>query len=318
MHAAVATPLILASVSLFYDKVCYFLFIHFWKDTVPSAAEPLSYTFEVGMSTGDIEFGMVAMLTATWTQFEVRCLPDVEKDYQRLRERISFYGQSNLMTMTRPALQCIHNLLGRNAEPTMLVGDIMDETTLHQLQETNELFFVFAHFHLMMLSYLFGDTEKATACAKVVAPMTKDPMGGMEAALLVFFDGLIAARNAQIFGKWKYRRHAAKQLKRLRHWAKHSPHTFLCRQFLLEAELQVAKGDHLSVHSKYVAAIALAKNAGLLNITGLANELAARYYVQRNDEEQARPFGREALEYYELWGAMAKVESLSEEFKRFV
>ena len=81
----------------------------------------------------------------------------------------------------------------------------------------------------------------------------------------------------------------------------------------------MATGDHLSVHSKFVAAISLAKDSGFLDIIALSNELAARYWMlQRSDEERAKPYLREALEYYEKWCAKAKSESLSQEFKHLL
>ena len=200
------------------------LFVHFWKDTIPSATKQLNHAFEVGMSTGDIEFAMAARMGAIWTQFERRPLSDVENEYQRFRERAMFYRQQTMFETTKPVLQCIHNLLGRGtAGPTLLVGEIMGTDELQELKQTNELLFVFSHCHLMMLSYLFNDIEKATACAKILSPLIRFPPGGIDAALLVFFDGLVAARNAQITGKWKFRRRVSKRLKRLRHWAKYAP-----------------------------------------------------------------------------------------------
>jgi len=270
------------------------------------------------MTTGDIEYSLGAALMYTWIQFGLRPLPETVREYERLRERITLYGQETVFKLTKPALQMMHNLLGRSgpAGPTFLQGEIMDDSDLHSMEKDNETFFVFANFHLMMLNYLFGDLARATASAKVIRTWSDYPPGGMEALLVVFFDGLVAARNAQVSGKWKYRRRATKLLRRFEEWAKYSPRNFLCRQFLLDAEIRVAVGDHLSVHSKYVAAIALAKAAGFLDIIALANELAARYYFQRNENEAAKPFLREALEYYLYirWGALAKAEHLSQEF----
>jgi len=296
----------------------YYLFVHFWVGTIESSLEPLKTAYEIGMTHGDVEFAFAAAMTYLFVQFEMRPLLETLSAYERLRERMMFYSQETVWSLTRPFCQSIHNLLGHTGPggPTVLEGDFLDHGTLRRFQEHSPTLYLFVNFHGMVLNYLFGDLKQASECAKVVRPMTNYPPGGMEGALLVFYDGLIAARNAQMKQKaWRSRRRAEHQLKRLSHWAKFAPHTFLCRAFLLEAELRVACGDHLSAHSKYVAAIALAKDSGFLNIVALSNELAAKYFLQRSEEKIAEGFLREALEYYERWGAIAKVEHLRCEFK---
>lgn len=296
----------------------YYIFVHYWIGTIESSLDPLKAAYEIGMTHGDVEFAFAAAMTHTFVQFETRPLLETLSAYERLRERMLFYSQKTVWDTTRPFCQCIHNLLGRAGPggPTVLEGEILDHGTLCHFQEHSAMLFLFANVHLMVLSYLFGDTEQATECAKVIRPLTNYPPGGMEGAMLVFYDGLIAARNAQTKPKaWRCRRRAENQLKRLSHWAKYAPHTFLCRAFLLEAELRVACGDHLSAHSKYVAAIALAQDSGFLSIVALSNELAAKYFLRRSEEKIAQGSLREAFEYYERWGATAKAENLRKELK---
>lgn len=103
------------------------------------------------------------------------------------------------------------------------------------------------------------------------------------------------------------------------HWAKHVPQTFLCRQFLLEAEIAAVRGDSTTAYSKYVAAIATSKDSGFIFPTALGNELAGKYYLrERKDEETARPFIQEALHHYERWGAKAKVDHLAHELNHIL
>lgn len=301
--------------------MCYYGLVHLWIGPYASAVGPLKIAYEVGMVHGDLDVAFGAALMYLFAQFEIKPLEETVAAYERLRERMVLYGQETTFALTQPSLECMTNLVGRygNGGPTVFEGDFVNAEALSQFREHNPTIFIFANFHLMMLNYLFNDNERATACAKVVRPMVDHPPSGIDAAMLVLFDGLIAVRNVQRLGKnaRRYRRRAVKQLKRLMHWATRAPHTFLCRAFLLEAELKAASGE-LSAYSKYVAAIALAKDSGFLNIVALGNELAARYVLRNSEEALAKSFLLEAMNFYEQWGATAKVEHLRPEYDKIV
>ena len=303
------------------DPVCYYGLIHLWIGDYASAEVPLKIAYEVGMVHGDMAVAFGAALMYEFAQFEIKPLEETIGAYERLSERMLLYDQETTFAVTRPTLQCMTNLVGQygNGGPTVFDGDFVNAEALSRFREHSPTIFIFANFHLMMLSYLFNDIERATVCAKVVRPMIDHPPSCLEAALLVFFDGLIAVRNAQRLRKnaRRYRRRAVKQLRRLNHWATRAPHTFLCRAFLLEAELKAASGG-VSAYSKYVAAIALAKDSRVLSIVALGNELAARYFLQNGEEALAKSFLLEAMNYYERWGATAKVEHLRPEFDKIV
>jgi hypothetical protein len=295
----------------------YWLGIHTFKHPLATIITPLQRAQRVGIETGDIEFALGCGVAHVWVRFEISPLPEVEAAYQVVREQIIFYGQKSVLGMTITSLQAIHNLMGRgSAGPTTLSGEIMDESSWHELKESHGKFFEFAHFYLMMLAYLFGEYVKAAEYSKLLRQVADFPFGAVEVALIVLFDALVALQNARRAKKHKMLRFARKQLRRIRYWAQHAPHLFLCRQYLLEAEIAAVLGDHASVYSKYVAAIAQATYSGSIFQIALGNELAGKYYLlERNDKETAMPFLREALHHYERWGAKAKVEHLARELR---
>jgi hypothetical protein len=296
----------------------YWLGIHTFKHPLATIITPLKRAQRVGIETGGIEFALACGVAHVWARFETSPLPEVEAAYKVLREQIIFYGLKNILSMTKPVLQAIHNLMDRGSvgPPTTLSGEIMDESSLHEMKESNGKLFEFAHFHLMMLAYLFGEYVEATEYSKLLRPASDLPFGAIDAALIVLFDALIALQNARRAQKRNRLRHARKQLRRIRYWAQHAPHLFLCRQYLLEAEIAAVSGDHASVYSKYVAAIAQATYSGFIFQIALGNELAGKYYLlERKDEETAMPFLREALHHYDRWGAKAKVEHLALELR---
>jgi hypothetical protein len=108
---------------------------------------------------------------------------------------------------------------------------------------------------------------------------------------------------------------AKRSMKRIKHWAKHSPINFLGKQFLLEAELAVVTGDTLSALSKYICAISLSTDGGFSMQAALANERAGKFLLEQGDKDLAKPYFEEALLFYEKWGAPTKVQHLKNEVK---
>ena len=89
---------------------------------------------------------------------------------------------------------------------------------------------------------------------------------------------------------------------------------FVRPQFLLEAELAVVKGDHFSVLSKYTIAVAVAREAGMMIETAIANERAGRYFFSMNNHETGRQFMIQAFRSYREWGCVLKLEHLKKEY----
>jgi hypothetical protein len=293
----------------------FYLGVSSWKDPAEVYLDALKRGVRAGLETGDVEFALVNAIAAAFNQYERCPLRHVEAEYVRAKEQIVFYGHEAVLTVTKPMLQTIHNLTGRaHGNVNVLTGEIMNEEELREFRRTNETLFIFAHFHKMLLSYLFGEVDKAASFSKIIQPMIAHTFGALDAALGAFLDGLVAVAQAR---KAKKRRspQAMKQLRRIRYFATHAPQLFLCRQFLLEAELSALSGSDKVVHSKYICAISLSRDHGYLLPAALSNELAGKYYLQKGDMGKAKTFLEEAVCWYTRWEATAKVVHLRNEIK---
>lgn len=193
----------------------------------------------------------------------------------------------------------------------------MEEESLRILQRTSGKLETTAHCQVAMFAFLFGNDDQLAKSMAILQRAVKCSFGGFDASLVVLLDGLVATRNARISERRRNLRRACKQMQRMRQWALHAPHTYLCRQNFVEAEIAAVTGDCVTVYSKYVTAISLASDSGFIFIAALGNELSGKYYLfERNDEIAAWPFLREALRWYELWGAKVKADHLAIEIQR--
>jgi PAS domain S-box-containing protein len=100
----------------------------------------------------------------------------------------------------------------------------------------------------------------------------------------------------------------------LREWADNYPPTFGDKHALVLAELARLEERDLDAMRLYEEAIRAARENGFVQNEGLANELAAQFYLKRGIEKLAHSYLREARYCYLRWGALGKVRQLDERY----
>ena len=97
---------------------------------------------------------------------------------------------------------------------------------------------------------------------------------------------------------------------KMKQWADYAPMNYSHKYYLVEAEKHRVLGHELKAMDLYDRAISLAKEHEYLNEEALANELAAKFYLSREQEKIAKTYMKEAHYCYQKWGATAKVKHL--------
>jgi PAS domain S-box-containing protein len=97
-------------------------------------------------------------------------------------------------------------------------------------------------------------------------------------------------------------------------WAKNYPPTFADKHALAAAELARLEGRDLDAMRLYEEAIRAARENGFVQNEGVANELAAQFYLKRGIEKVAHFYLRDARCCYLRWGALGKVKQLDERY----
>ncbi|HEY9900556.1 MAG TPA: AAA family ATPase [Pantanalinema sp.] len=93
-------------------------------------------------------------------------------------------------------------------------------------------------------------------------------------------------------------------------WARHCPSNFALHALLMEAELARLSRTPARAADLYERAARAAKESGFFRYEALANEAAARFYLDRGLETAGRAYLLDARESYRRWGALARVETL--------
>ena len=97
-------------------------------------------------------------------------------------------------------------------------------------------------------------------------------------------------------------------------WARHCPANFRNKHSLVCAEMARISGHVPEAERLYEEAVQSAHENGFIQNEGIANELAARFYLRRGLNTVARACLREARTCYARWGANGKVAQIDEQF----
>jgi predicted ATPase/GAF domain-containing protein len=93
---------------------------------------------------------------------------------------------------------------------------------------------------------------------------------------------------------------------------------YLHKSLLVQAEVARTSHDHERAAGLYDEAIEAAQQHGWLRDVALGSELCAKFYLRRGRTKIARGYMADAVHAYAQWGAVAKVQQLTERYPELV
>lgn len=164
--------------------------------------------------------------------------------------------------------------------------------------------------------YIFGDHAKGAALAqesgipldKLLSHSANMP-GLYQQALSIY----IAAQQKSNYKRRRLRALAMKRHKILRKWAQDGCSNVAHYVVLLDAELSILKRERRDTTRRlYQKAISLAARGGFVQDAAVANERLAEFLLIHGDASEAGRCYEQAIQYYEEWGIIEKVNILRE------
>lgn len=296
----------------------YYGFIHPWKASVKESLEPLLLAHKIGLQTGDMEGAFICSNLYCLVASEAGTpLGTIDRQWAGFQEAMVATRHRTLLTYSMPKVQLIHHQMGLTKDPLSPIGDILDyDDVINSATENgHEATALVARLSRMFLAYTFNDLDLAENMARELKYLERIPLCIVRIFTnyirgLVFLSCARDGRKAR-----KNIRTAKKVIKSFEHWAVLSPHNCLDKLFLLQAELASVRGKNAEANSKFVAAVACAKNSGFPFTAALAAEQTARHFLRLADTSTARPYFEEACRYYREWGGTVKVNKLEAEIR---
>lgn len=298
--------------------------IKHWKEPARETVTPLLYAYQVGLEAGDIIF-------ATYCAFYAFCnsyfcgtnLITLDEEMANYSQAFRQLNQETVLSWTELHRQAILNLIHPSDRPGDLIGDAYNEAEslrFHQ-QSNDRLALHIIHSHKLILNYLFGSIELAVKNADIAEQYLDGVTGMFVISPFYFYDSLARLQWLEyldIAHRETLLAKVAKNEKKMTEWAIHAPMNHQHKVDLVAAEKCRVEGKNAAAIDLYDRAIAGAKKNGYIQEEALANELAAKFYLNWGKEKVAAGYMQEAYYGYAKWGATAKIADLKTRYPQLL
>ena len=296
-----------------------------WQCHIRETLSPALEGYLVGIETGDLEYaGYCAYIYLAHSFWLGKDLINLEKDQDIYIDYFQIIKQKLALNWGFIYQQTLLNLQGKSAYLYRLIGTQYDEYKMLPLHQKDNDLYTISHLFInkLLLSYLFNNYELALDNAKIVEESLAGVTGLVIVPVFYFYDSLVrlalypnlpAPEKQAIIDKI----YTTNQEK-MKMWVDHAPMNYLHKFNLVEAEICRVKEQKISAIELYDRAIAGAKENEYIQEEALANELAAKFYLDWSKEKIAASYMQEAYYCYARWGAKAKTEQLEEKYPQLL
>ncbi|PIB10038.1 hypothetical protein AMR42_11130 [Limnothrix sp. PR1529] len=295
-------------------------FVKPWKHHIKNSLAPLLDGYYSGLETGTLEYAAYCAYNyCSLSYFLGKDLSTLEPEIQLYNQALAQIKQEVAHNYLKIFYQSIMNLAMQNEHPWKIQGEIYDENNMLPLhQKANDLYALGTlYVNKLILCYLFGEWESATTAAT----QAKQYLGGISGCFMVplfhFYDSLTYLAKLSSAQNLDLQRVAENQ-NLLKKWSNSAPTNYLHKFYLVEAEQHRVLGQIYEAMDYYDRAIANAKESGYIQEEALANEIAAKFYLNWGKEKVATSYMQEAYYCYARWGAKAKVADLEQRYPQLL
>ncbi|BAY28182.1 serine/threonine protein kinase with two-component sensor domain [Nostoc carneum NIES-2107] len=299
-------------------------FITHWKEPLTATLKPLLQAYARGLEIGDLAFACYGASAYCYHAYVVG------QELTTLANELAIYSAALAKIHKQAALnfhniyhQTVLNLIKATAAPWELVGTVYDEKSTQVLNEQSIDPNSFWHFcvNKLMLCYLFQVLDLAVEYAIKAKQYSGSGYALPSISLLNFYDSLVQLAlfpTASTIQQQDILQQVAENQQIMQQWANYAPMNQLHRFYLVEAEKHRVLGDKTTAIEFYDRAISQAKASGYIQEEALANELAAKFYLNWEKEKVAAGYIQESYYCYARWGAKAKVADLEKRYPQLL
>ncbi|MEG4416718.1 AAA family ATPase, partial [Microcoleus sp. C2C3] len=289
------------------------------KETLPLLQEGYTSALEFGNLVLAGYNGHTFCLNSFWCS---QPLATLEQDICAYCHSLMQLNQLTTANYCRIYWQPVLNLLGLAEHTTLLSGKALEETEfLQQLESAKDGYGLYIfHLYKLMLCFLFGEIEPAKNHAIEVRRYFMAGAGLVSEPVFYLYDSLLilAQLNPQLDEASEALQGVIENQTKLQQWADHAPMNYQHKVDLVEAEKSRVFGEKAKAIEFYDQAISGAKANEYIQEEALANELAAKFYLDWGKERIAGEYMTQAYYAYARWGAKAKVADLEARYPQLL
>jgi PAS domain S-box-containing protein len=301
-----------------------YAFISHWRDRITDTMPALLTAYQSGLETGDVEYAAWAVVVHSynryWTGDNLR---EAEAGIRSLITAIAPLNQKNGSLYIQIYHQAILNLLGDASDPSCLSGESYQvaKDIPAQVAANDRTGLFFSYLCQQHLDYLFGNYAEAVENANAAKPYFDNCVALLPTVLHNFYDSLAQLaiyETATSSQRQQILKCIKANQKKLKKWGHHAPMNYQHKFLLVEAERYRVLEQKLEAIVHFDRAIQLAKENQFLNEEALANELAAKFYLDWGKEKVAQAYMQAAYYCYARWGAKAKIDDLETRYPQLL
>lgn len=298
------------------EAISIFGMIAPWSRPLSEALTVLRASVRIGRDTGKLAYVTASLLQALITMLSKG--DPLDTVYEAGGSALAAATAAKFSFLADQAVgfqRVAQSLRGETDRFGSLQGADFEEPTFEEHLATRNLPVVRLHYYIykLMVRFLAHDHAEARDAAAAAHSLLWSRLYSLAEVELFFFSALNAAalwEGADEAERARLRGQLVSQEAELRTWAEHCPENFLGRYALVRAETARIEGRDGDAASLYDEAIRASRTQGAVQIEGLANELAGRFYLRRRFAILPGALLREARACYSRWGAMGKVRQL--------
>ncbi|MEH2368587.1 ATP-binding sensor histidine kinase [Nostoc sp.] len=281
-------------------------------------------SIELCMELGDLVFGVWAIVFLIWSHLlKGSPLPLVQEEIQKYLGCVQQVNDQNMLCVFQLQQQFVQELMNDTIESEVLTATGYLEHPFFQLWQQSHFDVAISWYGFLVLqrAYFRGDYAQVLAISPTLQDKLPANMGFFPIiAYHIYYPLSLAAAyaKADIATQGVYYQQIQEHQQLLEKWAKTCPDNFLHKYQLISAELARLSGDRILAADLYDKAIALAKANGYIQEEALANELAAKFYLDWGRERIAGDYIIEAYYGYARWGAKAKLADLEKRYPQLL
>jgi predicted ATPase/GAF domain-containing protein/tRNA A-37 threonylcarbamoyl transferase component Bud32/HPt (histidine-containing phosphotransfer) domain-containing protein len=301
-------------------------FIRGWKERVEATLEALLASYHKGLEYGDLEFSAyAAFMYCNHAYCAGMNLIQLEDHMRQTDDWIKQIKQDSAFYMNAVYHQTVLNLMGKNSDPCMMVGEVYDENKMVEAHKKSNEISILSVFYLekLILNYTFGNYLAAYHAIHKGRKVIDGMQGTYGIPAFHFFESLtrlavLAHTRRTLWSRIRNHVRIGINQFQMKRWSRHAPYNYLHKWYLVEAVRKQSTRKVAEVQRLFEKAIDAAKDSGMIQEEALAYELAAKHYLKENKKTIAQAYMTRAWFLYKQWGAFAKSQKIEQEYPSLV
>ncbi len=282
-------------------------------------------SFQTSREAGDVVFGVWAVSFLIWAMLvKGDRLADVYAETEKYFSYVQQVNDVNMLYAFTLQRQFLLNLQD-STHKTDLLSDRHDRDVPYidvwRQKQNFEHGINWYCFLKLQLSYLYGHYADGVAAAAEAQKTLPANAGFFPIIQYHFYYPLCLAAlyaTATPEEKQQYWNLLQQHQQIIKQWADNCPENFQHRYLLLSAEMVKLSGKGIEAIDLYDRAIALAKANEYIQEEAIANELAAKFYLEWGKHKVAAGYMQEAYYCYARWGALTKIDDLEKRYPQLL